>query len=99
MNSARPGRAILGGFLATVVMTILIYAAPMLGLHGMDIAGMLGSMMSGTMPPAGTVRDLFRVRSFSGRGARHAVRGTLGLSKACRSSACSGGYAQPSAAS
>lgn len=51
MNSARPGRAVLGGFVATLVMTMIIYMAPMMGMPKMDIAGMLGSMMSGSMHP------------------------------------------------
>lgn len=51
MNLARPGRAVLGGFIATLVMTIIMYMAPMMGMPKMDIAGMLGSMMSGSMPP------------------------------------------------
>jgi len=41
------GKAILGGFVATLAMTILMYtAAPMMGVK-MDIAAMLGSMLGG----------------------------------------------------
>jgi len=40
-------RAALGGFVGTLAMTAMMYfAAPMMGLH-MDIAAMLGSMLSG----------------------------------------------------
>ena len=40
-----PTRAILGGFVGTVVMTAMMYlVAPMMGLN-MDIARMLGSML------------------------------------------------------
>jgi hypothetical protein len=39
------GRAMLGGFVGTLVMTAMMYmVAPMMGLH-MDIAQMLGSML------------------------------------------------------
>ncbi len=42
------GRAILGGFVGTVVLTMLMYiAAPMMGIPKMDIAAMLGSMLGG----------------------------------------------------
>jgi hypothetical protein len=41
-------RAVLGGFVGTVVMTGMMYmVAPMMGLH-MDIAAMLGSMLGGS---------------------------------------------------
>lgn len=44
----RVTRAIVGGFAATVVMTLGMYfVAPMMGVH-MDIAAMLGSMMGGS---------------------------------------------------
>lgn len=41
-------RAVLGGFVGTLVMTAMMYVvAPMMGLH-MDIAAMLGSMLGGS---------------------------------------------------
>lgn len=42
------GRAAIGGFAGTLVMTAMMYGiGPMMGLH-MDIAGMLGSMLGGS---------------------------------------------------
>ncbi len=42
------GRAILGGLVGTIVLTMLMYiAAPMMGIPKMDIAAMLGSMLGG----------------------------------------------------
>jgi hypothetical protein len=42
------GRAALGGFVGTLVMTAMMYVvAPMMGLH-MDIAAMLGSVLGGS---------------------------------------------------
>ncbi len=42
------GRAILGGFVGTIVLTMLMYiAAPMMGIPKMDIAAMLGSVLGG----------------------------------------------------
>jgi len=42
------GRAALGGFVGTLVMTAMMYmVAPIMGLH-MDIAAMLGSMLGGS---------------------------------------------------
>ena len=42
------GRAILGGFVGTIALTMLMYiAAPMMGIRKMDIAAMLGSMLGG----------------------------------------------------
>jgi len=42
------GRAALGGFVGTLVMTAMMYlVAPMMGLR-MDIAAMLGSMLGGS---------------------------------------------------
>ena len=41
-------RAALGGFIGTLVMTMMMYVvAPMMGLH-MDIAALLGSMLGGS---------------------------------------------------
>jgi len=50
--TAKPGRAIVAGLVATAVMTMLIYMAPHMGMPNMDIAGMLGSMMNGGQAPA-----------------------------------------------
>lgn len=45
---ANTTRAIIGGFVATLVMTAMMYVvAPMMGLN-MDIAQMLGSMLGGS---------------------------------------------------
>lgn len=51
-NTARPGRAVVAGLVATAVMTMLIYMAPHMGMPNMDIAGMLGSVMNGGQAPA-----------------------------------------------
>jgi uncharacterized membrane protein YagU involved in acid resistance len=50
MEKPNLGKAILGGFIATLVMTMMMYAAPMVGMPKMDTAAMLGSMMSQRMP-------------------------------------------------
>ncbi len=50
MNRPNMGRAILAGFIATLAMTMVMYVAPMMGMPKMDIAAMLGSMMSKQMP-------------------------------------------------
>lgn len=42
MKTANPVRAMLAGFLATVAITTLIYAAPWMGMPEMDIAGLIG---------------------------------------------------------
>ncbi|PYT18829.1 MAG: hypothetical protein DMG59_02680, partial [Acidobacteria bacterium] len=49
-----PWRAIVAGFIATLIMTVVIYLAPVMGLPKLDIAGMLGSGMSGIMPAPGS---------------------------------------------
>jgi uncharacterized BrkB/YihY/UPF0761 family membrane protein len=54
MDRPDPGRAILGGFVASLVMTMLMYGAPMMGMPKMDIATMLGSMLGGGMPATGS---------------------------------------------
>ncbi len=48
MNRIRIQRAIWGGFVATLAMTMLMYAAPLMGMPRMDIAAMLGSMLGGS---------------------------------------------------
>lgn len=50
MERANPKQAIVAGFLATLAMTVLMYAAPMMGMPKMDIAAMLGSVLSKQMP-------------------------------------------------
>jgi hypothetical protein len=52
MTQANPTRAIAGGFVATLVMTMMIYLAPHMGMPNMDIAGMIGSRMNGGQVPA-----------------------------------------------
>ncbi|MDE2026966.1 MAG: hypothetical protein KGJ11_00315 [Candidatus Omnitrophica bacterium] len=39
------GKTILAGLIATAVMTMMMYAAPMMGMPKMDIAGMISGMM------------------------------------------------------
>jgi uncharacterized membrane protein YagU involved in acid resistance len=42
------GRAVLGGLVGTIVLTMLMYVgAPMMGIPKMDIAATLGSMLGG----------------------------------------------------
>ncbi len=50
MRGPNPSRAILAGFVATLVMTMIMYVAPAMGMPKMDIAAMLGSMLSSQMP-------------------------------------------------
>lgn len=50
MEKPNAGRAILAGFIATLAMTMVMYVAPMMGMPKMDLAAMLGSMMSKQMP-------------------------------------------------
>lgn len=50
MERSNVSKAILGGFVATLVMTMMMYVTPMMGMPKMDIAAILGSMMSKTMP-------------------------------------------------
>lgn len=47
-------RAILAGLVATVAMTAVMYTAPMMGMPRMDIAAMLGSLLSQGPPAAGS---------------------------------------------
>ena len=53
MEKANVSRALLAGFVATLVMTMMMYAAPLMGMPKMDIAAMLGSMLigAGICPP------------------------------------------------
>jgi uncharacterized membrane protein YagU involved in acid resistance len=50
MTRVNVARALLAGFVATLVMTMMMYLAPLLGMPKMDIAAMLGSMFAGAMP-------------------------------------------------
>jgi len=43
------GRAMVAGFVATLVMSIIQAMAPMMGLPRMDIAAMVGSMFGGSL--------------------------------------------------
>jgi hypothetical protein len=43
MENVNVQRAVLAGFVATLLMTIFAYAAPIIGLPRLDFAGMLGS--------------------------------------------------------
>lgn len=52
MEKPNVGRAILGGLVGTLVMTMIMYAAPMMGMPKMDVAAMLGSMLNGGQMPA-----------------------------------------------
>lgn len=54
MERPTASRAILAGFVATVGMSVLMYAAPMMGMPKMDVAAMLGSMVSQGMPAPGS---------------------------------------------
>lgn len=54
MEHPSPGRTMGAGFIATLVMTMMMYGAPMLGMPKMDIAAMLGSMLGGGMPATGS---------------------------------------------
>jgi uncharacterized membrane protein YagU involved in acid resistance len=42
-------RAVAGGLVATAVMTVIMLAAPVMGLPPMNIGAMLGSMMGGSL--------------------------------------------------
>jgi hypothetical protein len=46
MDTRFLSRAIGAGFLATLIMTLLAYAAPLVGLPAMDFAAMLGSLLT-----------------------------------------------------
>jgi uncharacterized protein DUF6789 len=52
MKQISPGRTIPAGIVATLVMTLMTYAAPHLGGPRMDIAAMLGSSLHGGQMPA-----------------------------------------------
>jgi uncharacterized membrane protein YagU involved in acid resistance len=50
MKQAHFWRAVFGGFLGTLVMTILLYLAPLGGAPNMDIAALLGSLLGHGTP-------------------------------------------------
>jgi len=50
MEQVKVGKAILAGFIATLVMTVIMRIASMIGLPKMDVASMLGSMLTQTVP-------------------------------------------------
>lgn len=50
MNSANPVRAMLAGLVGTVIITVLIYAGPLVGLPEMDIAALIGWFLTGMQP-------------------------------------------------
>ena len=45
-----PARVIWGGFIATFVVTVLIYIAPLIGMPKMDFAALLGSVFTEGTP-------------------------------------------------
>jgi hypothetical protein len=50
MNRAHPSKAILGGFAATLVLTVMMYTGPLIGMPELDIAALLGWAITGDMP-------------------------------------------------
>jgi hypothetical protein len=50
MRHVNLNRAILGGFVGTLVMTVLMHVAPMVGAPKMDIAALLGSLVGHGAP-------------------------------------------------
>ena len=52
MEKANVSRAMLAGLAATLAMTMMMYAAPLMGMPKMDIAAMLGSLVNGGEMPA-----------------------------------------------
>lgn len=50
MRSLNLRSAVLAGLAGTAVMTLLMYAAPLIGLPSMDIMGALGSLLPGAPP-------------------------------------------------
>ena len=46
VERANVSKVILAGFIATLVMTVLAYAAPMIGTPKMDFAALLGSVVN-----------------------------------------------------
>jgi hypothetical protein len=50
MKQVNLSRAMIGGFFGTLIMTALLYLAPLAGAPKMDIAAMLGSLFGHGMP-------------------------------------------------
>ena len=50
MQNSNPCRAIIAGFLATIIMTVMAYIAPFFGLPKTDFAAMLGSLFAQETP-------------------------------------------------
>jgi uncharacterized membrane protein YagU involved in acid resistance len=50
MQGKSVGKAVRSGLVATLVMTLIMYVAPLMGMPKMDVAAMLGSTMSRTTP-------------------------------------------------
>jgi uncharacterized membrane protein YagU involved in acid resistance len=50
MKQVNVNRAILGGFGGTLIMTVLLYVAPLVGAPKMDIAALLGSILGHGAP-------------------------------------------------
>lgn len=50
MDTLNVSRAMLGGFVATGVMTVMMVAAPSMGMPEMDIAALIGWVISPQMP-------------------------------------------------
>jgi len=50
MRNVNFNRAILGGFVGTLVITVLLYAAPLVGAPKMDIAALLASLFGHGAP-------------------------------------------------
>jgi uncharacterized membrane protein YagU involved in acid resistance len=55
MKNLKLSRAIAAGFIGTLLMTIIMMLAQMMGMPKMDIAAMLGSMLAGQTPAVGSV--------------------------------------------
>jgi len=55
MENVNVSKVIGAGFVATCVMTMLMYVAPMMGIPKMDIASMLGYVLSSGMPQPWTL--------------------------------------------
>lgn len=54
MKNFNLGRAIAAGLVGTLVMTAIMMMAPLMGMPKMDIAAMLGSMLSSAPPAPGS---------------------------------------------
>lgn len=50
MERINVGKAMLAGFMATLVMTMIMYIAPRMGMPKMDVAAMLGGMLGQATP-------------------------------------------------